>query len=106
MALAAGYGWRGARSVAIVGRVRVKAPARDCFPVMRGQFVRLRPGIDRKALDFLPVAVRERPGSSAISAGGSSFWHWPSIPPMRDRRSSQGLTVLTGFASAVLRAAA
>src|SRR5258708_23193986 len=35
---------------------------------MRGQFVGLRPGIDRGALDFLPVAGRERHGSSAISA--------------------------------------
>src|SRR6266496_3649997 len=47
---------------------------------MRGQLVRLRPGIDRSALSFLPVAVGEHPGSSAICAGDSSFWHGPSIP--------------------------
>jgi hypothetical protein len=46
--------WAGpvSRSVAIAGRVRIKALARDCFPVMRGQLVRLRPSIDRSALGF------------------------------------------------------
>src|SRR5712692_3558400 len=58
---------------------------------MRGQFVRLRPSIDRRALDFFPVAGREHHGSSAISASDLSFWHWPSIP--------RHAAILPGFAS-------
>jgi hypothetical protein len=57
--------------------------------------VRLRPGIDRSALNFLPVAVRERPESSAISAGDCSFWHGAQYPPGGDR---QGQTILPCFA--------
>lgn len=53
---------------------------------MHGQFVRPRPSIDRSALDLLPVAVREHTGSSAISAGDSSFWHGPNIPARQTRR--------------------
>ena len=45
--------------------------------------VRLCPDIDRSALNFLPVAVRERPPSSAISAGDFSGWHGHSIHPAR-----------------------
>ena len=48
--------------------------------------VRLRPGIDRTALNFLPVAVGERPGSSAISAGDCSSWHGAQYPPGADRQ--------------------
>src|SRR5207342_1642379 len=75
-------------------RVRVKVPARDCLAVMSVLLVRLRPGIDRTALNFLPVAVRESPGSSAISAGDSSSWHGAQYPPGADR---QGQTILPGF---------
>jgi hypothetical protein len=98
--------WAGpvSRSVAIAGRVRIEAPARDCLPVMRGQLVRLRPGIDRSALGFLPAAVREHLGSSAICAGDSSFWHRPSIgdAPGRMRPFAGSLP---GGALAVLAAA-
>ena len=87
---------RGARSVAAEHRVRVKVPALDCLAVMSVLLVRLRPGIDRSALNFLPVAVRERPGSSAISAGDFSFWHGAQYPPGADR---QDQTILPGFAS-------
>ena len=64
--------------------------------------VRLRPGIDRSALNFLPVAVRERPGSSAISAGDSCFWHGAQYPPGADR---QGQTILPGFRQRFLASA-
>ena len=47
-----------------------------CVPL-----VRLRPGIDRKPLGFLPVAVREGAGSSAITACGCSYWHRAQYPP-------------------------
>jgi hypothetical protein len=63
---------------------------------MRVLLVRLRPGIDRSTLNFLPVAVRERPESTAISARDFSFWHGAQYSPAAGR---QGQTILPGFAS-------
>jgi hypothetical protein len=58
--------------------------------------VRLCPDIDRGTLNFLPVAVRERPPGSAISAGDFSGWHGHSIHP---RAGHHGETIMPGFAN-------
>jgi hypothetical protein len=73
--------WRASTSVAVEHRVRIKVPDRDCLAAMCVPLVRLRPGIDQKPLDFLPVAVREGAESSAITACGRSYWHKAQYPP-------------------------
>jgi hypothetical protein len=79
----------GTRSFVIVGRARVKVPARECFPVMRGRLVRPCPGVDRRTLIFLPVAVRERAGGPAVQAGDSSLRHGAQYPPGAGSRRSR-----------------
>lgn len=61
--------------VAIEERVRLQVPAGYFFPVMCVQGVLVLPGTDRRGLDLVPVAVRERPGGPAFSAGLRSLWH-------------------------------
>jgi hypothetical protein len=62
-------------SVAIEERVRLKGPDGDFFPAMRVKGVLPLPGSDRRGLDCVPVAVLERLGGSAVSAGLRSRRH-------------------------------
>ena len=69
---------------------------------MRVLLVRLRPGIDRSTLNFLPVAVRERPESTAISARDFSFWHGAQYSPAAGARAKRSCQVRQPFRQALL----